>query len=421
MYSQAVITFKPFSLSLHPLRTMVAGCYGSYNMRKIVLLYFLLILINKGLAQDVNHWEMIISASDQWSYLPGTFEPPSNWTDPGFNTASWSSGPGGIGYGDGDDATVISPVMSLYIRADFNVTDPALLKWFVLHVDFDDAFVAYLNGHEIARANIGVTGVRPAFSEAALSAAFEAQIPLGGIPAQFVIHKDTVSKYLVTGTNTLALQVHNYDITSSDLSSTTFLMTGVVNPSILYRSTPSWFVNPLSVSSKLPLVVINTWGVEIPNDPKLTAWMKVIDNGPGAENNLLDNGTDYDGYIGIETRGQSSQMFPKKSFGIELRDAMGVGVDSALIGMPAEEDWILYAPYSDKSLLRNAVSYELGRSFSSWQPRYRFCEVYINGSYNGIYMLVEKIKRDDNRVNIAKLNPTEISGDDLTGGYIYKG
>ena len=72
-------------------------------------------------------------------------------------------------------------------------------------------------------------------------------------------------------------------------------------------------------------------------------------------------------------------------------------------------------------MLRNAITYELGRKMGpAWQPRYKWCEVYLNGSYIGVYMLIEKIKRDANRVDINKLKPDEISGDNLTGGYIVK-
>jgi hypothetical protein len=176
-----------------------------------------------------------------------------------------------------------------------------------------------------------------------------------------------------------------------------------------------------SQSSGLPLFVIDTYGQEIPDEYKITAFLKVINNGPGVTNYVSQPGTDYEGSIGIEIRGSSSQMFPKQNYSIETRFESGADSSVSLLGMPAESDWVLYGPYSDKSLLRNALTYYLGRSMKrDWQPRYRFCELYLNGEYNGLYMLIEKIKRDKNRVNISKLKPDEISGNDLTGGYIIK-
>ena len=171
-------------------------------------------------------------------------------------------------------------------------------------------------------------------------------------------------------------------------------------------------------SSNLPIVLIDTDGVEIPDEPKIPALMRVIDNGTGARNHVTDPATAYDGHIGIEVRGNSSQAFPKKQYGLETRDADGENNNVELLGLPEENDWILYAPYSDKSLMRNVLLYDLARDAGRYASRRRFVEVVLNGDYAGLYVLLEKVKRDDNRVDINKLKPDETSGDDLTGGYI---
>ncbi|HBC78017.1 MAG TPA: spore coat protein CotH [Bacteroidales bacterium] len=176
----------------------------------------------------------------------------------------------------------------------------------------------------------------------------------------------------------------------------------------------------IGIPSQLPLIVIETGGESISADSRITAWLKVINNGPGALNSKFQNGTDYDGRMGIKIRGQSSQMFPKKSYSLELRARSGADTTASLLGMPGEEDWVLYAPYSDKTMLRNALTFHLGSRLGGWQSRNRWCEVYLNGDYIGIYQLMESIKRDSNRVDISKLKPDELSGDDLTGGYIFK-
>ncbi len=173
-------------------------------------------------------------------------------------------------------------------------------------------------------------------------------------------------------------------------------------------------------SSNLPIIVINTNGQTILDEPKIVASMGIIDNGNGVRNNLTDTFNNYDGKIAIEIRGSSSQMFPKKQYGIELRNSLGEGINAPLLGMPAEEDWVLFAPYNDKSLMRDVLAYKLGRELGQYTPRTRFCEVVLNGQYEGIYVLIEKIKRDNNRVDINSLNADENSGDNLTGGYIIK-
>ncbi len=173
-------------------------------------------------------------------------------------------------------------------------------------------------------------------------------------------------------------------------------------------------------SSNLPIVLINTNGQTIVDEPKITADLSIIDNGPGVRNNLTDPPNHYKGKIGIEIRGSSSQMFPKKQYGFETRDSTGEDISVSLFGMPSEADWILSAQYNDKSLMRDALTYALSNSIGRYASRSRYCEVVLNGEYRGVYMLFEKIKRDKNRVNVSKLDSTGVFGDALTGGYIIK-
>jgi hypothetical protein len=174
-------------------------------------------------------------------------------------------------------------------------------------------------------------------------------------------------------------------------------------------------------SSNLPIVIITTNGQNIMDEPKVVVDMKVIDNGPGKRNNITDNPNVYNGKVGIELRGSSSRvLFPKKQYAVELRNSTGADTAVSLLGLPAEEDWVLSAPYNDKTLMRDVLAYKLGRSMGRYAPRTRYCEVVLNGNYQGVYFLNEKIKRDKNRVDISNLEPNETSGDDLTGGYIIK-
>jgi subtilisin-like proprotein convertase family protein len=172
-------------------------------------------------------------------------------------------------------------------------------------------------------------------------------------------------------------------------------------------------------SSNLPIVSINTHGQVIPDEPKIAVDFKIIDNGEGQRNFLTDL-PEFTGTIGIEVRGSSSQSFPKKSYGFETWDMFGQSIDTSLLGMPAESDWILNANYTDKTLCRNVMAYQTWMNMGHYATRYRFVEVVINNEYMGVYIFSEKIKRDDDRVDIAKLLPEEVSGDELTGGYILK-
>ena len=178
--------------------------------------------------------------------------------------------------------------------------------------------------------------------------------------------------------------------------------------------------NVIFKSSNLPIVVINTHGKTIPDAYRIIADMGIIYNGPGKRNAVNDPFNNYDGKISIELRGSSSQMFPKKQYALETEDSQGENLNVSLVGLPQENDWILNGPYSDKSLIRNVLIYRLARDLGHYSSRTRFCELLLNGDYRGVYILMEKIKRDKHRVHISKLKPDEVSGDDLTGGYIIK-
>lgn len=173
-------------------------------------------------------------------------------------------------------------------------------------------------------------------------------------------------------------------------------------------------------SSDLPIVKISTGGQQIPNEPKVDALMEVIDNGPGERNYLDQTNFAFAGPIGIELHGNSTQGFPKKSLRIETRDSTGKDFDVSLLGLPESSDYVLSANFSDKTLMRNALAYDLSRRLGQYASRTRFCEVFVDNTYQGIYILTEKIKRGKNHVDIPKLTETDTTGVALTGGYIVK-
>ena len=179
-----------------------------------------------------------------------------------------------------------------------------------------------------------------------------------------------------------------------------------------------WGSFSLAQTYDLPIIFIDTKGkcLDMNVKDKIPATMKVLD---GATNNVADSakGTPYD--IGIKVRGQSSATFPKPGYSIEVRDSVGEGLDVSVLGLPPSDDWVLHGPYVDKSLLRNALAHWLFRQAGWYSPRTKHFDLYINGVYRGVYVLIEKIKRGKYRVDVSKLKETDISGDDVTGGYIW--
>ena len=353
----------------------------------------------------------------------GTSEPDANWRSLSFNDGSWVQGPGGFGYSDNDDNTIIPQCASVFLRMKFNVPDTALIAKALLSMDYDDAFVAYLNDVEIARA--GITGIHPTFDQTGID--HEAKMYAGGEPESFIIDKKMLKTCLLPGENLLTIQVHNSSITSSDLSSNAFLSFSILNSNTFFRPVPSWFKPLLDFSStNLPIVIINTdGGVTIPDEPKIPANMKIIYRGQGLRNYLSDQNTteylNYNGRIAIEIRGSSSQFTPKKQYGLITRLADGLTNNNvSLLGFPAENDWILYSLTFDPSFMRNYLCYNLSRMIGEYASRTVYCELFINGDYQGLYLLLEKIKQGKNRIDIYKIDQKDIAFPNLTGGYITK-
>ncbi len=366
----------------------------------------------------VDHWETVVYDSMIWRYKSNA-DPGVGWNTSTFDDQNWQQGKGGLGYGDNDDRTEISAALSVFLRKKFTITNRDKVKDAILHVDYDDGFIAYLNGVEIARSTMGNLTTVPYTQPSA--GLHEALLYQGQVPEGFALTAQQLS-LLVSGENTLAVQVHNESISSSDLSSNVFFSVGIEDQSISYLPTPAWFVEPLSFeSSNLPIISINTNGLSISDESRIVADMGIIDNGTGSRNFINDSFNNYNGKISIETRGESSQgLFPKKSYRIETQDVLGNNLNVSLLGMPEENDWILYAPYTDKTLMRDVLTYKMGNDMGRYAPRTRFVELVLNGYYQGIYVLIEKIKVDKNRVAIASLNPVDISGEELTGGYLLR-
>jgi hypothetical protein len=386
-------------------------------MRSLFFALFVTIPNLIAIAQ-VDHYETLVDASETWQYFPGTVDPGGDWFIPAYDDNAWSTGPGGIGYGDNDDGTTISPVVSVYLRRTFEVIDINEIATLIFSIDYDDGFVAYLNGTEIGRRNVGESQNVP-YNQPATGLR-EAVLYSGGIP-ETVFTTENISDYLVNGENILAIQVHNESLISSDLSSSAFLVVGMNGSSIRYGNPPSWFQPPFEFkSSDLPIISIQTNGQAIDDEIRIVADMGIIDNGTDARNNVTDPFNNYEGRISIEIRGESSQMFPKKSFTIETQDANGANLNAALLGLPPDNDWVLYAPYTDKTMMRDVLAYKMGRDLGQYAPRTRYVELVLNGEYQGVYVLIERIKIDKNRVDIATLKPEDNTGDELTGGYILR-
>jgi CotH kinase protein/Chitobiase/beta-hexosaminidase C-terminal domain/Fn3 associated len=182
----------------------------------------------------------------------------------------------------------------------------------------------------------------------------------------------------------------------------------------------------IDFNSNLPLVLLNTFAQEIKKDEKTTASARFIDTQRGRSSILA--AADFDGRALINLRGRASLRYPKRSYTFKTVDASEDMAAFSILGLPKESDWVLYAPYPDKTLMRDVLAYELSNEIGRWAPRTRFVELFLNETggkvgrrdYLGVYVFEEKVKRDKNRVNIANLGPDDNATPKLTGGFIFK-
>ncbi|MCF7793224.1 MAG: CotH kinase family protein [Candidatus Cloacimonetes bacterium] len=172
------------------------------------------------------YWQTIIDWEDNWRYFVGTQPPPTNWRQLNFNDNNWEYGPSGFGYGDDDDATEIWEIsqeeaLSVYIRKTFDIDNVNDVLTGLLHIDFDDAFVAWMNEVEIARENIGYIGNFPAYYDTVDIRTHEAELYRDGRPNHYII--ENIQSILQNGENVLTIQTNTLD---SDMTMIPFLTLG---------------------------------------------------------------------------------------------------------------------------------------------------------------------------------------------------
>ena len=180
-------------------------------------------------------------------------------------------------------------------------------------------------------------------------------------------------------------------------------------------------------TSKLPLMIINTHGKGIAQEARTTASIVTIE--PFRGDNSLQRPAEFQGLCQIERRGQTSAGFAKGQYSVEIDDAFGNDMEVPLLGLPKESDWVINGPYSDKTLMNNFLAFELHEKMGHYSVRRKYVEVFLDtgggklnypGDYAGVYVLLEKIKIDNNRVDLARLTPAHNAEPEISGGYIFK-
>lgn len=448
----------------------------------------------------------------------------STWFKQDFDDSTWKTGATGVGYDYGNLIGLDIGEMryvneSAFIRIPFDLEQIPNLDRLILHLQYDDGMVAYLNGTEIARHNapqsLAWNSGAPENRPDSIATEF----------AEFVV-TDSIS-LLSQGKNILAFHGLNNDPDSSDLLirprlSGYVLPPGVSKNGYLFKPTPgesntgetshgsagavvfsqksgtfrnsltiqlepptgapksaeiryttdgtrpsassTLYQDPITItqttllrarvvlpdgglgivqskayvalepeisrfSSNLPLVILENFGQgDIPHNDYQSAFLTIMD-APDDSRSSITNSPQLTTRAGIKIRGSSTAWRPKPSLNVEAWNEFDEDKNIEPLGMPNESDWILWGPYNfDRALMRNPLIYELSNQMGRYAVRTRFVEVFLstggtsisNDQYWGVYALMEKVKRDDDRVDVDKLFTDNDRKPWITGGYIFK-
>ena len=230
-------TASPINMSGYTISSIENGKSKSWTFPSINIKandYLTVFCSKKNRNAYFDHWEVPVYPQLPWKYFLGTTNPPATWPDITFNDASWLTGIGGIGYGDGDDSTITPPITSVFMRTSFNIADTSKIPTALLFLDYDDGFVAYLNGVEIARANVGVYGDRPNFNTWAYDEHEASVYSTGNFSGAYFVSPEVVDAAIKPGLNVFSVQVHNFSSGTDDLSMIPYFLIGVNDTAVTY-------------------------------------------------------------------------------------------------------------------------------------------------------------------------------------------
>ncbi len=483
--------------------------------------------VSYGVPMESAASALVPSGAPAKTFIPADASLAETWTDALFDDAAWIAGETGIGfdkkttptYNDLIKTNVEAQMFKInataYVRIPFEVADLAALGAVLLKMKYEDGFVAYLNGTEVARRNVPAVltwnsraPARRLEKDAALFEVFNLAPSLPLLRAGtnvLAIHGLNDSSTSATSDFLVLPEVESLKVTSVQTGTFRFFdapTPGLPNPSqgfsavapapefslpsgtyanaisVELRSSPQAVIHytidrtepteaspvyaaPLAIenttmvrarifesgilpgpivsstyvmlaanvkdaSSNLPIMVVEMFGRSITEDPLSLAFVTFHENPAGRT--AIADAPFLASRAGIKKRGSSSLGFPKNNFALEIWDEKNRDRDVEILDMARESDWILHGPYSDKTLMRNYLTYDWSNQFGRWAVRCRFVELYLNqagtkvdaNDYWGVYVFMEKIKRGDQRLDLKKLHASETSAPEITGGYILK-
>jgi hypothetical protein len=193
-------------------------------------------------------------------------------------------------------------------------------------------------------------------------------------------------------------------------------------------STAIYIARTFDFSSDVPIVIVDGYGGGESTDKDVYLDAAVMVFEPTSGTSSIADLPAIAARAGYHVRGQSSAHFPQTPYRVELRDNADEDADYPVLGMPADSDWALIAPYYDRTLIRNPFVYTLGREMGMQAPHWAYAEVFVNyedrpleeDDYQGIYWFTETIKNAKVRTDLHQLHEDDTALPAISGGYIFK-
>ena len=343
-----------------------------------------------------SHWGVAIDTERFWDY---SFQPKETTS---FSAVNWEE----------SEKEIIpskeNKSQNLIFQTKFTLEDYTKIIEGLIEYNFRYSAKILINGVEFA--DVNRTLISPSLDN------HKIKINEYWRPRKVKLDHAFLIQHLKNGENTITLIIYNVEDVKSINSSKkqlSFLTKGQSNSlkSNFEIEKPKNYFS----ESKLPILKINTNNNFIPDEPKIKASLNIINNSSEV-NNFLDTSIFYN--IKIERRGNTSQTFAKKSYSFNVYDPDYKKTPTPLLNLPSSVKWVLYGPYADKSLIRNALTYSIYTQMGNYAPRTQFIDLIINDNYQGIYVLTEKIQISANHLNIQPLKTNKNDSSQLDGGYI---
>lgn len=229
------------------------------------------------------------------------------------------------------------------------------------------------------------------------------RVPYSDLKSVESINTSCVASFITTGVSVMVDSV----IQESGITVNNFKNAVSYSVTALDNSVKIYSLQ-LAIDTGIPVLFINT-----ENSDSILSKDTYLNATAYLDASIENPAWNFEGSLQVKGRGNSTWGMPKKPYKLKFTNK------ASLLGMPADKEWVLLANYSDKTLIRNYLAFQV----STWAglpytPRSTFVELFVNGSYYGNYQLTEQVKIAPNRVNIKEMTDDDITGDKVTGGYL---